>query len=225
VADLTARARIVDAAIEVFAEQGATGASMRAIAAKAGVSPALITHHFGTKDALKAECDERILAAYSDIKMTGIADLAAVMGVFSGSDRTLERLSAYFLRTILDGGEAARRFFADYLARTEQIMDEAVRRGQVRPECADAAHVRYLAAAGVGALIVGVLIEPEGAGAYYDAVRHPELVDAELDTLTHGVFADDSVLRAFRTAFPPAADAIQPDTAPHQPATEKENHV
>ncbi len=60
--DLTARARIRDAAMEVFAERGAKGATIRAIAQRAGVSPALLQHHFGTKEQLRAACDDHVLA-------------------------------------------------------------------------------------------------------------------------------------------------------------------
>lgn len=59
--DLTTRARIRDAAMAAFAEQGYRGATMRGIAAAAGVSLGLVQHHFGTKDGLRAACDERVL--------------------------------------------------------------------------------------------------------------------------------------------------------------------
>lgn len=44
-----ARERILSAAIEEFGEQGYDGATMRAIAARAGVDSALVHHHFGSK--------------------------------------------------------------------------------------------------------------------------------------------------------------------------------
>jgi AcrR family transcriptional regulator len=59
--DLTARARIVDAALAQFASRG-TAATMRSIAEAAGVSVGLVQHHFGTKDGLREACDERVLA-------------------------------------------------------------------------------------------------------------------------------------------------------------------
>lgn len=43
------RAAIVDAAREAFAENGFTRATVRAIAERAGVDPALVHHYFGTK--------------------------------------------------------------------------------------------------------------------------------------------------------------------------------
>lgn len=47
-----ARERILEAARHRFAEYGLDGASMRDIAAEAGVDPALIHHYFGTKQRL-----------------------------------------------------------------------------------------------------------------------------------------------------------------------------
>ncbi|HEY8789162.1 MAG TPA: TetR family transcriptional regulator [Actinopolymorphaceae bacterium] len=43
---------ILDAARTLFAEQGFQSATIRAIATKAGVNPALVHHHFGSKDDL-----------------------------------------------------------------------------------------------------------------------------------------------------------------------------
>jgi AcrR family transcriptional regulator len=46
------RAAILDAARTLFASGGMSGTSVRAVAAKAGVDPALVHHYFGTKDEL-----------------------------------------------------------------------------------------------------------------------------------------------------------------------------
>jgi AcrR family transcriptional regulator len=46
------RSSILDAARNAFAEKGYDKASIRAIAAEAGVDPALVHHYFGTKDDL-----------------------------------------------------------------------------------------------------------------------------------------------------------------------------
>lgn len=46
------REAILDAALRVFARDGYTGTSVRSIARAANVDPALITHHFGAKEAL-----------------------------------------------------------------------------------------------------------------------------------------------------------------------------
>lgn len=49
-----ARAAILDAALALFSEHGYDGASLRAIAERAGVDPSLIRHYFGDKASLFA---------------------------------------------------------------------------------------------------------------------------------------------------------------------------
>jgi AcrR family transcriptional regulator len=61
VEDLSTRARIRDAAMVEFGDKGFKGATMKTIAAAAGVSVGLVQHHFGTKDGLRAACEERVL--------------------------------------------------------------------------------------------------------------------------------------------------------------------
>src|ERR1700740_3710142 len=60
--DLTAAARIRDAAIEQFGEHG-LGVGLRSIAEAAGVSAALVIHHFGSKDGLRKACDDYVAEA------------------------------------------------------------------------------------------------------------------------------------------------------------------
>ena len=71
--DLTARARIRDAAVVRFGRDG-FGVGVRAIAADAGVSAALVIHHFGSKDGLRAECDEHVLETVKREKSDAMGD-------------------------------------------------------------------------------------------------------------------------------------------------------
>ena len=61
-ADLTAKARIRQVALELFALNGADATSMRAISSRAGVTVGLITHHFGTKAGLIQAVEDDILS-------------------------------------------------------------------------------------------------------------------------------------------------------------------
>lgn len=65
-----ARDRILEAALTVFSDVGFAGATMRAIADAAGVSPGLIHHHFKDKESLWNLVGERI----SDEFLEGVAD-------------------------------------------------------------------------------------------------------------------------------------------------------
>lgn len=59
--DLTARARIRDAALALFGEHGYHGATIRDVAGRAGVSAGLVQHHFGSKQGLRDACDAHAL--------------------------------------------------------------------------------------------------------------------------------------------------------------------
>jgi AcrR family transcriptional regulator len=59
--DLTAAARIRNAALELFAQNGVKATTIRDVAEKAGVSPGLVQHHFGTKASLRRAVDEFVL--------------------------------------------------------------------------------------------------------------------------------------------------------------------
>ena len=59
--DLTAKARIRNAALDLYASQGEDRTSMRAIAAAAGVTVGLLVHHYGTKDHIRDAVEELIV--------------------------------------------------------------------------------------------------------------------------------------------------------------------
>ena len=76
-----ARQAVQDAARELFSERGFERTTMRAVAARAGVDPALIYHYFGDKDGL-------LLAA-----LQPPADAGSVFaGLAAAADRTGEEL-------------------------------------------------------------------------------------------------------------------------------------
>ncbi|MBE0527970.1 MAG: helix-turn-helix transcriptional regulator, partial [Thermoleophilia bacterium] len=66
--DRTTKARIRDAAIRCVAERGITAMTARHVAEVAGVSPALVIHHFGSMEGLRAACDESVAARIRRIK-------------------------------------------------------------------------------------------------------------------------------------------------------------
>jgi AcrR family transcriptional regulator len=65
---------LADAAAEVIAERGITGASFRLIGERAGTSRGLPTHHFGSKDALVARIAQRAQDHVQEIMAAAVLD-------------------------------------------------------------------------------------------------------------------------------------------------------
>jgi AcrR family transcriptional regulator len=59
--DLTAKARIRNAALDLFSQYGEDRVSLRAIAAEAGVTLGLVQHHFKTKAGLREAVDQLVV--------------------------------------------------------------------------------------------------------------------------------------------------------------------
>lgn len=87
------RQAILVAARSTFAGDGYERATIRAIAARAGVDPALVHHHFGTKEELFAAAHELPISP------------AAMRGALEGGEGTLgERITRLFLTAALTEG-------------------------------------------------------------------------------------------------------------------------
>ncbi|MGW0809049.1 TetR/AcrR family transcriptional regulator [Nonomuraea sp. NPDC002799] len=74
--DLTARARIREAAMRHFGELGYERAGLRGIAETAGVSAGLVRHHFGSKQGLREACDEYMIKMIRQVNDETRAGLA-----------------------------------------------------------------------------------------------------------------------------------------------------
>ncbi|MDX2967551.1 helix-turn-helix domain containing protein [Kribbella solani] len=136
--DLTARARLRLAALKLFAEHGFEATSTRAIATEAGVSHALLRHHYGSKDGLRAAVDEDVLNTFDEgLAKLDAADLAALGQVTArlfGSDELRRK---YLRRVLLEGGPAGIAVF-------QQLLEGARRHlAALRTEPIDEADARW----------------------------------------------------------------------------------
>ena len=121
--DLTARARIREVAIECFAEDG-FDVPMRTIAARAEVSLGLITHHFGSKAALRTECDAEVLRRYHALKTEAIADPSGYLLARLTAPGAAVSILVYILRAIHAGGRPARTFLESLVEQSLLVRRE-----------------------------------------------------------------------------------------------------
>ncbi|MEX0287146.1 MAG: TetR/AcrR family transcriptional regulator [Paracoccaceae bacterium] len=93
---LATKARVFDAAEQVFAERGFDGATIRDIAAAAGEPVGTIHHHGGGKEALFFRTVARRAQALSAARLAALAPLKA------NGDLTVQGLIGAFMRPFLD---------------------------------------------------------------------------------------------------------------------------
>jgi AcrR family transcriptional regulator len=120
--DLTARARIRDAALQQFAARGFEGATIRAIAEAAGVSPGLVQHHFGSKDGLRQACDDSVLELVRrKIRAIDTGELTnpGFLAILYGAAPALAR---YVARAVVDGSSAGVALMDEMSATTESFL-------------------------------------------------------------------------------------------------------
>jgi AcrR family transcriptional regulator len=153
-ADLTAVARIRDAAIEQFGEHG-FGVGLRTIAEAAGVSAALVIHHFGSKDGLHKACDEYVAEEIRSEKSATIQsnDPAAWLGAMAEIE-SYAPLMAYLVRSMQSGGALAKMLWQRMIDNTDEYMQEGVRAGTVKPSRDPHARAKYLAITGGGGFLL-----------------------------------------------------------------------
>lgn len=198
--DLTARARVRDAAILVFGESG-FDASVRTIAERAGVSAALVMHHFGSKENLRSVCDEHIAALIADIKKDSVTPSSATALLSQlGSIDEYGWILAYVMRSMAVGGRLASGLFEQMVSDAETYLEQGVAAGVIRASRDPAARARYYTLVGVGSLLLMVALEERGPDTDYAQIMHrwsEDFLLVSLESLTEGMFTDDSILRAY----------------------------
>lgn len=179
--DLTTRARIRDAAIHRFAAHG-MDASLRSVAADAGVSAGLILHHFGSRAGLRQACDDHVLALIREFKTAvlraGGRAAATLIPITAVEGYTTE--VGYALRALQHGGELTRHFVDATTANTETYVEEAVRDGVARPSRVPADRARALSVMALGAL----LLHLPGPAEEWDLEELPALLRSYAESMT-----------------------------------------
>jgi AcrR family transcriptional regulator len=201
--DRTTRARIRDAALALFGANGFSGTSVRAIADRAGVSAALVMHHFGSKEALRAECDAHIVDEVIGRKqqLATDSDLSSTMRRWL-ADVDAHRASLdYLARMITDGSEAGARLFDDLVDRTASMIDAEVAAGRMRPSRDPRMTAVLVASHG----LVPLLLESQIGRALGEPGLTPALISRmtlpTLELYTHGLYQTTEVLDAAEAAL------------------------
>jgi AcrR family transcriptional regulator len=191
--DLTGKALIREAALELFAANGVAATSLRAIAQAAEVSPALVIHHFASKEGLCQAVDEavveRIETALGEAPAEGPGDhLLAERGqMMVRLLRGQPVLCDYLGRALSEDTEASAALFHRLFAsasRDRALVEAGAIRGKSDPFWR-AIHQMLLVA---GPLMMRRRIEQELGGSLLEEHNFERWMRANTDLLQNGLY-------------------------------------
>ncbi|MGH3563325.1 MAG: TetR family transcriptional regulator [Mycobacterium sp.] len=196
--DLTAAARIRDAAIEQFGQHG-FAVGLRTIAEAAGVSAGLVIHHFGSKDGLLQACDDYLAEEIRQEKSEAIRsnDPASWFAQIAEIE-SYAPLMAYLVRSMQSASPLAKTLWRRMIDNTEEYLDEGVRAGTVKASRDPRARARYLALTGGGGFLLYLQMHetPTDLRAVLRDYAEDMVLPA-LEVSTEGLLTDRTMYDAF----------------------------
>lgn len=205
-ADLLPQARIRLAALELFAQQGFDQTTIRQIATRAGVSPGLVIHHYGSKRLLHDAVDTWVMDVLASEKGMVIAgSVMPRMDSYLDEHPEFRPILDYLIMSVRTGGEIAGRMFDRLCELTDQILDLGEAQGTIRHFDDRTALTAVLVAYSLGLSILGDQVATRlGGNTLLDAepFRRYSLVTIEM--FTTGIFSDPSFVEATKAAFVPS---------------------
>lgn len=214
--DLQAHARIRDAALRLFGVHGIKATTVRQIAEAAGVSPALVIHHFRSKEGLRNACDEWMMARLTEKKTDAVAGGDTTAALLQ-SQSEFQPFHAYIAASISEGGEGAARLFDAMCQLTLDMFDAGPELFRTPADLE--ATVALVVAFSLGATVLEEQVARRLGGTHLlDPEVLPRYSLASMELFTHGLFADETFLRRIRAAFEsgrvPADGVTDPDPPP-----------
>lgn len=215
--DLTARARIRDAAVECFGQRG-FDVSVRVIAEHAGVSPGLVVHHYGSKARLREVCDEHVRRVITELKTETLTGSSG--RTFLHHMATVDQYSSilgYVLHSLQAGGPLAVSMYELMVEDAERYFALGEETGAVRPSRDPAGRARWAISAGLGSLLLHVALRHPGPEVDYRQVFHTwmgEHMLAALEAYSEPILADTSWLDTYlaATGSPAPETSESPET-------------
>ncbi len=150
------RQEILDAALECFAELGYERATVREIARRAGVDPAMVHHYFGTKEALldaaiELPMDPRVVTDHIESGTLAEAEALLRTMIELWEVPRFRRTMQALMRVALSNEAAAARVrelftaqIADRIAGAIGGTDAALRAGLVASQVVGLAYLRFV---------------------------------------------------------------------------------
>ncbi len=130
--DRTAKARIRDAAIAVVAEHGMAALTARRVAEAAGVSPGLVTHHYGSMEGLQEACDHHVAALVRTAKGEALAQGAGLDPLAAVRASQAATVLPYLAHRLSEDAPAVARLVDEMVDDAEGYIAQGEASGMIR---------------------------------------------------------------------------------------------
>lgn len=192
------REKILLAAIDCFGAEGFS-ASLRTIAAKAGVSAALIIKHFESKEGLRSACDDYVMGEIATAKSDAMRskNLGGTFLSQMANFDDLQPLMHYWVRTFFDGGQVSLTLLTRLREQAKQWMSDGVAAGHIKPSRNEDLRIMFAFSASIGWLFQAILLSGKSLdeldGAFWMKTEE-EMIQASLEVYTEGLLTTSTML-------------------------------
>lgn len=220
--DRTTSARIRDAALVRFAEDGFAAATVRAIAADAGVSPGLVIHHFGSKDGLQQACEDYLLAVVEE-EFAALDSGAETLSAWTALVDERLPLLPFLGRVLTHGGDSATTLLRAMISSTARTLEDWERKGRVQPSADPQARAVVVVSWDLSLVLLGEQIRTVTG---IDPGSGPGLARlslAALEIYTDGLLDGDRLTTEIRAAMQAVRDKPPDTDGPSPPSSLVDN--
>ena len=196
VRDFDGRSRILAAGLRLFGDRGFAATSVRAVASEADVSPALVLHHFGSKDGLRAAVDAEVLARFEaaadmslGVTTSGVHVDELVARLVSNIGRVVSSpdLRSHLRRSLLEGGPSGDTIASRSFAIAAREIESLAAAGALRPGLDRQEAAVHLMVLLLGPLLLTPALEDELDDLPYSPAGLLRRTQATVDLLTGGI--------------------------------------
>jgi AcrR family transcriptional regulator len=190
----SSKEEIVGSALRLFGESGIATTSLRQVARAAGISPALVVHHFGGKEGLVAAVDEAALREFGDAYAAGEPEedgdlLRRRAGQTARVMAERPDVCAYLGRALVEGTAGSAALFRAMIEGGRTEIDSLAESGALRADAdrlwATLQHFFLIWAP----LSFMPLLEEMTGQALLDSEQLDRWVDANVELLREGLYA------------------------------------
>lgn len=185
----SSKENLLDFAISAFASSGFSGTSLRSIAKTAGVSPALLVHHFENKDKLIELCIDRALGEWIGTKsaMSTMPLGAAIKTWESAIDEHGSKLM-FFRQLMIEGGEHADLLFRKMVSEATAFLKVSKKGGLLKSNLNLNDLALIMTLHGLGPLVMQGRLNAYLGGNFTDPKFGLRLAKANAEIYTNGIF-------------------------------------